>query len=96
MFAAIRRYEVSALSTDALADMGWRLGAVMTLVSGFVAAVTVEAGSGALVTICLFEDRTSLEAAAPVAEKWTVEYGGVLGSSATEVVMGEVIAQRGL
>jgi hypothetical protein len=47
---------------------------------GLLAAVAVEDGSGALVTITLFEDRASLMAAQPLAEKWTTEHHGRLST----------------
>jgi len=95
VYATVRRYQVSPGSED-LAEVGWRLGASLTQLPGFVAAVAVEDAQGGLVTVSLFEDRVSLAAAEPLTERWTMQHRGTLRLEATDVVSGEVVAQKGL
>jgi hypothetical protein len=96
MHASIHRYEVTTGSADELADLGWRLGTMLGQVAGFVAAVAVEDGLGALVTISVFEDQTSLAAAHELGRRWAAEHRAALGSGPRELANGEVVAQRGL
>jgi hypothetical protein len=96
MYASIHQYQTIPASTDDLAEVGWRLGAALAQTRGFVAAVVVENAEGVLFTIGLFEDRPSLIAAIPVAQRWAAEHDRVLGPDATAVTSGEVVAQKGL
>ena len=61
-----------------------------------VATIVVEGGRGALFTITLFEDQASLISALPLADGWSAEHRGTLEPGATEVAIGEVLAQKGL
>jgi hypothetical protein len=96
VYATIHRYATSAGSTDELAEVGWQLGSALARSPGFVATVAVEDGSGALITISLFEDLVSLAGAAPLAERWTAEHRARLILPAIEMATGEVVAQTGL
>ena len=96
MYASIHRYYVSATPIGDPSEVGWRLGAMLARTRGFVAAVVVEDSGGALFTIKLFADQASLNAAAPLTERWMKEHGGVRELGATEVATGEVVAQKGL
>ena len=96
MYASIHRYQMSESPMQDPADAGWRLGAVLTRTPGFVATIVVEGGCGALFTITLFEDQASLISALPLADGWSAEHRGILESGATEVAIGEVVAQKGL
>jgi hypothetical protein len=96
MYASINRYHVNATPIGDPAEVGWRLGAILARSPGFVAAVVVEDGMGALFTIKLFDDQASLNAATPLAERWVAEHRGMLAPGATEVATGEVVAQKGL
>ncbi len=96
MYASIHRYLLNADSKNDLRDIGWRLGAALADVSGFVAAVSVDDDSGALVTVSLFDDADSLDAATPVTNNWTAEHRTVLGQNGTVLASGEVVAQKGL
>lgn len=96
MYASIHRYHVTATAGSDLSDVGWQLGAILARSRGFVAAVVVEDHGGALITIRLFDDKASLNAATPVAERWMSEHGAAAEPGATEVASGEVVAQKGL
>jgi hypothetical protein len=96
MYATIRRYEVSGASIDDLAVAGNGLGMALGQAPGFIAAVAVEEGENTLLTIGLFEDRASLDAAEPLAQRWTAMHRSALGLVAREVAVREVIAQKGL
>ena len=96
MYASIHRYEVRASLENDPAELGWDLVAVLARSPRFVAAVVVEDETGALFTIRLFEDQASLVGATPTADGWVAQQAGILQSSATEVAIGEVVAQKGL
>ena len=97
MYASIHRYQMNATTIDDVAEVGWRLGAVLAPSPGFVAAVVVvEATTSMLFTMRLFEDRASLMASNPLAERWMAQHLGILEPRATEVTSGEVVAQKGL
>jgi hypothetical protein len=95
MYASIQRHSMSVNPIDDPSDVGWRLGAALTLSPGFVASIVVQDSTGLLFTIGLFEDEASLIAAAPVAQRWTAEHA-MLEPGSTEVATGEVVAQKGL
>jgi hypothetical protein len=72
------------------------LGAVLTRTPGFVATIVVEGGRRELFTITLFDDHASLISALSLADRWSAEHRGILEPRATEVAIGEVLAQKGL
>lgn len=96
MYATIRRYHVNAGSTEHLAEAGWRLGAELTRVFGFVALLTIDADQGDIVVISLFDDHASLVRGATLIEHWCVEHIDSLRAGPIEVTAGEVVAQKGL
>ena len=96
MYATIDRYASTTGSVDILAEAGHRLGTQLSRASGFVAAVSVLAGPDELLTIRLFQDEPSLEAARQVVAHWAAEHRPVVGNCSTELGSGEVVAQKGL
>jgi len=87
MYACIHRYQVSGLPDQ---DAAGRRGAILTRTPGFVASIAVEGTRGVLFAITLFDDRASLIAALALADRVSAE------PCATEVAIGEVVAQKGL
>lgn len=96
MHACILRYQMSESPMQDPADAGWRLGPILARMPGFVATIVVEGGRGTLFTITLFDDQASLSAALSLAHRWSAEHRGMLEPGATEVAIGEVVAQKGL
>jgi hypothetical protein len=87
MYACIHRYQMSG---SHLQDAAGRRGAILTRTPGFVASIVVEGARDILFVITLFDDRASLIAALALANRLSAE------PCATEVAIGEVVAQKGL
>ena len=87
MYACIHRYQVSGFPNQ---DAAGRRGAILTRTPGFVASIAVEGARGILFAITLLDDRASLIAALAHANRLSAE------PCATEVAIGEVVAQKGL
>ena len=96
MYASIHRCQISTTSVNDAAEVGWRLGAILARSPGFVAAIVVEDSTGVVFAISLFDDQTSLIAATPLVDRWTADHCGIVEPDTTELVTGEVVAQKGL
>jgi heme-degrading monooxygenase HmoA len=96
MHASIRRYEGVAEGHEELAQAVRRLASGLSQAPGFLSFVAVEAGSGVLAIVSLFEDRASLEEAERVAEALIAERMAALLPGPALVTAGEIIFQRGL
>jgi hypothetical protein len=87
MYACIHQYQMSG---SPMQDAAGRRGAILIRAPGFVASITVEGARGVLFAITLFDERASLIAALALANRSSAE------PCATEVAIGEVVAQNGL
>jgi hypothetical protein len=87
MYACIHRYQMSGSPMHGAAG---RRGAILTRTPGFVASIAVEGARGVLFAITLFDDRASLIEALALTNRLSAE------PCATEVAIGEVVAQKGL
>jgi hypothetical protein len=97
MYACIHRYEMTGWSPmQDRADVGWHLGSILTRMPGFVATIVVEGGRSELYAITLFDDQVSLISALSLANGGSAGNRGILEPAATEVAIGEVLAQKGL
>ena len=95
MYATIRRHEASA-STDELARAGHALATRLGAASGFVACLLLQTSDGGHASVCIFEDRASLEDADRLVAGWLAAYVAVPGPDPPQLTAGEVIAQKGL
>ena len=95
MHAAVHRYVASEGSKQDLAEAAYRLGLSLADARGFVAAVAIM-GNGSLVTIRLFDDQATLLAAGVLADRWAAQNQLTSADSGNHVVIGEVVAQKGL
>lgn len=77
---------------------GRTLASALAALPGFVAFVTIDmnAGTGAVATLCLMEERAGLVEAERVIARWQEEQSAAVGSGVRRVGAGEVIAQWGL
>jgi hypothetical protein len=96
MRAVIHRYGRTGVSASDLAEAAYQLGTMLSRSPGFVAAIAVADGGDELVTIRLFEDQPSLTAAGVLAKHWMAEHQAAIGDCGTEVISGDVVAQKGL
>ena len=95
MYATIRRHAGGA-STDELARAGRTLAAQLGAAPSFVAHLLLQAPDGGHASVCIFEDRASLEDADRLVAGWLVAHIAVPGPDPPQLTAGEVIAQRGL
>jgi hypothetical protein len=96
MYACIRRYQVRPESEEDLGDVGWRLGAALAQLPGFVATVAVDDGCDALITISLLQDARGLSEAEHTTSQRTTDHQRTVNGRGTHLVSGEVVAQKGL
>jgi len=96
MYACIHQYQMNGSPIADPVDASWRLGDTLSRTPGFVATIAVQGHSGALFTITVFEDQISLISALSLCADWSPEHRSMLEPRATEVAIGEVVAQCGL
>jgi hypothetical protein len=96
MYASIHRHYTGTTLIDDLAQLGWSLTVVLARRPGFIAAISVADVSGELFTIGLFEDRDSARSATPAIEAWMAEHFGELRRDDSRLMVGEVVAQKGI
>ena len=96
LYATIGRYAGVTASIDAVMRAGRQLAFALSAAPGFVSYAVLDAGDGALVSVTVFDDRTSLEAADQLIVRWVAEHLAALLPCLTEVIAGEVIVQRGM
>lgn len=96
MHAAIDRFVLASGSVDDLAEAAYVLGTRLSRTPGFVAALSILAGNNCLITVRMFQDKLSLEAASAVVERWMADHHTTVGDHPTKLVSGEVVAQKGL
>ena len=96
MHATIRRYEAGALLPgDPL--RAWRaVAARLGQEPGFVSCAVLASVSGGYAAISFFDDAASLEAADHLTEGLVKSHVGALAGPPSELITGEVVAQRGL
>ena len=92
MYATIRHHPGAPPPDDALAR-AWR---ALAAAPGFVACLLLETQDGGHASVCIFEDRASLEDADRLVAGWLVAHIAVPGPDPPQLTAGEVIAQRGL
>ena len=96
MYACIHRYQMSGPRCEDPADAGWRLGAMLTRDARLRRH---DRGGGR--SRCAVHDHAvrgpgQPARALPLTEAWSAEHRGMLELRATEVAIGEVVAQLGL
>ena len=95
MYATIRRHAGGA-STDELMRAGRTLATHLGAAPGFVACLLLETHDGGHASVCIFEDRASLEDADRLVGDWLAAHVAAPGPDAPQLTAGEVIAQKGL
>jgi hypothetical protein len=96
LHATICRYDGVTGPIDEVMHAGRQLASSLDQVPGFVSYALLDAGDGVLVSIYVVEDRTDLEAADRLIERWMAEHLAALLPQPIEVIAGEVIVQRGM
>ena len=96
LHATISRYDGVTVPIDAVLPAGRRLASALSATPGFISYAVLDAGDGVLVSVTVFDDRTSLEAADQLIVRWVAEHLAALLPCLTEVIAGEVIVQRGM
>jgi hypothetical protein len=94
--ATICRYDGVTASIEEVMRAGRRLAFALSTVPGFVAYAVLDAGDGVLVSVTVFDDRTSLAAAQPLIVRSVGEQLTAVLPRPPAVIAGEVIVQRGL
>jgi hypothetical protein len=96
LHAAICRYDGVTTSVEEVVQAGRRLASALSTAPGFVSYAVLDAGDGVLVSVTVFDDRTSLEVAQPLIVRWVAEHLAASLPHSPQVIAGEVIVQRGL
>ena len=96
LHATICRYSGVTGPIDEVMDTGRQLASALSRSPGFVSYALVDAGDGAIVSICVFEDRTDLDAAGQIVGAEQGHQRAETLPNPTEVITGEVIVQRGM
>ncbi len=96
LHATICRYDGVTASIEAVMQAGRRLAAALSTAPGFVSYAVLDAGDGVLVSVTVFDDRTTLEAAQPLIDRSVGEQLTAVLPCPPAVIGGEVIVQRGM
>ena len=96
LHATICRYDGVTGPIDEVMRAGRQLATALSTTPGFVSYAVLDAGNGVLVSVNVFDDRTSLEAADQIIVRWVAEHLTALLPRPPEVIAGEVIVQRGM
>jgi hypothetical protein len=75
---------------------GRRLAAALSQTPGFVSYAVLDGGDGVLVSVTVFDDRIDLEEAQPLIVRSVAEHLTAVLPRPAEVIVGEVIVQRGI
>lgn len=96
MFAAIRRYNIATGSAEAIVrKVNESYVPMVTQQPGFVSYFVLDPGDGTIVSISVFEDRASTDAATRASTEWVrANLGGVI-RTAPVIVTGDVVARAG-
>jgi hypothetical protein len=96
LHATICRYDGVTASIEAVMRAGRQLASALSTAPGFVSYAVLDAGGGVLVSVTVFDDRTTLEAAEQIIVRWVAEHMAALLPCPPEITAGEVIVQRGM
>ena len=96
MHATIACYAGGPGATDEVVRAGRQLATALSKTPGFVSYALLDSGDGALVSICVFEQQTELEAADRLVGTWVLEQLGALLPAGPQVFTGEVVVQKGM
>jgi hypothetical protein len=96
LYATICHYHAVTGSLGQVTRAGRQLASALSATPGFVSYALLDAGDGMLVSINVFEARADLEAADQLVERWVAEHLAASLPHPPEVIVGEVIVQRGM
>lgn len=96
LHATICRYAGVTASIEEVMRAGRRLASALSTAPGFASYAVLDAGEGVLVSVTVFDDRSTLAAAEPLIVRWVAEQLAAWLPGPPEVTAGEVIVQRGM
>jgi quinol monooxygenase YgiN len=96
LHATICRYDGVTASIDEVMRAGRQLASALSEAPGFVSYAVLDAGDGVVVFVTVFDDPADLAAADQFIDRWVAEHLTALLSPPPEVIVGEVIVQRGM
>ena len=92
MYAAVRRYEGIKDDAEAGRLVGESFVPLLKQVPGFVAYYWIDAGSGVMASLSVFEDQAGADASVEIAHKWVSENAPDLFAGPPRVTEGPVVA----
>jgi len=97
MFATIRRYSVKPGSLKDIAQkVQSQLVRELARQPGFISYHAIDAGNNVAISVSLYQDRASADAANKAVAQWVQQQIMPLSGPATDVAIGEVVASSAM